>query len=315
MIGGRFRARLSWNAGRFRARLSSNAGRFRARLALLGATAIWGGSFVVVQKALVGLAPLHLLALRFALASLLLFPLLRRAWTPGLRRDGVTLGLVLFAGFVLQTYGLLWTTPSRSAFLTGLSVVLVPVVGLAVGAYRPRFGPIAGTLCAAAGLYVLYRPEAGGGPFNRGDALTVGCAVAFAAYVVLVGRAVRRHPMAPLAVLQILVVAALSLPALLLDPPARQSFAGFAVPAILYTGILSTALAFLAQLYAQRQLDAIETGVILTLEPVFAAVASVLAGSERWSPALLLGGALVVAAMLLTELGSGAEPAPAAPRS
>jgi drug/metabolite transporter (DMT)-like permease len=290
-------------------------GRLRARLALLAATAIWGGSFVVVQKALARLAPFHLLALRFTLASLLLLPLLRGRSTRELRRDAAVIGLVLFAGFVLQTYGLLWTTPSRSAFLTGLSVVLVPVVGLAIGAYRPRFGPIAGTLCAAAGLYVLYRPEAGGAPFNRGDALTIGCAVAFAGYVVLVGRAVRRHPMGPLAAMQLLVLAALSLPSLFLDPPARQDFAGFALPAVLYTGILSTALAFLAQLYAQRQLDAIETGVILTLEPVFAALASVLIGVEQWSSALLLGGALVVAAMLVTELGGGAEEPPAAPHA
>lgn len=298
------------------ARLSLNARRLRARAALLAATAIWGTSFVVVQKGLANLEPLHLLAFRFTLASLLLLPLLRGHWTPGLRRAGVTIGLLLFAGFVLQTYGLLWTTPSRSAFLTGLSVVLVPVVGLATGAYRPRFGPIAGTLCAAAGLWVLYRPEAGGGSFNRGDALTIACAVAFAGHVVLVGRAVRRHPMAPLAVIQVLVVAALALPSLLLDPPSRQDFGGFAVPAILITGILSTALAFLAQFYAQRQLDAIEAGVILTLEPVFAALVSVALGVERWTPSLLLGGALVVAAMLLTELGSAAvEEAPAAPRS
>jgi drug/metabolite transporter (DMT)-like permease len=290
--------------------------RLKARAALLASTAIWGGSFVAVQQALAGLAPLHLLALRFALGSLLLLPLLRRGWTPGLRRDGLAIGLLLFLGFVLQTYGLVWTTPSRSAFLTGLSVVLVPVVGLAVGAYRPRFGPIAGTLCAAAGLWALYRPGAGGAPFNRGDALTIGCAVAFAGYVVLVGRAVRRHPVAPLAVMQLLTVAALAAPSLLLDPPGRQDFAGPVLPAVLYTGVLSTALAFLGQLYAQRHLDAIETGVILTLEPVFAVLASVLVGIERFTSSLLLSGALVLAAMLLTELGGGApEEVPAAPHS
>lgn len=276
--------------------------RLKARLVLLGSTAAWGASFVLVQRGIERLEPFHFIALRFALGALLLLPLLRGGWTHDVRREGVVIGAVLFAGFALQTYGLLWTTPSRSAFLTGLSVVFVPVVGLAAGVYRPRFGPIAGTLCAAAGLWVLYRPEAGGAPFNRGDALTVGCAVAFAAYVVLVGRAVRRQPMAPLAVVQLLVVAALAAPSLLLEPPAREDFAGFALPAIAVTGVLCTALAFLGQFYAQRHLDAIETGVILTLEPVFAAAASILAGAERWSAALLLGGALIVAAMLLTEL-------------
>ncbi len=296
------------------ARLAWDPRRLRARAALLGSTAIWGGSFVVVQKALAGLSPLHLLACRFTLAALLLLPLLRRGWSRELRRDGVTIGLLLFAGFVLQTYGLLYTTPSRSAFLTGLSVVLVPVVGLAAGSYRLRPGPIAGTLCAAAGLWALFRPEAGGAPFNRGDALTIACAVAFAAHIVMVGRAVRRHALAPLAVMQLLVVTALSAPSLVLDPPARADFSAPVVLAVLYTGVLSTALAFLGQFYAQRQLDPVEAGVILTLEPVFAVLASVLLGVERWSSSLLLGGALIVAAMALTELGGGApEEASAAP--
>lgn len=276
--------------------------RLRARLVLLGSTAVWGASFVLVQRGIERLEPFHFIALRFTLAALLLLSLLRRGWSRELGRDGVVIGTVLFAGFVLQTYGLLWTTPSRSAFLTGLSVIFVPVVGLAAGAYRPRFGPIAGTLCAAAGLWVLYRPEAGGGPFNRGDALTIGCAAVFAGYVVLVGRAVRRHPMAPLTVLSLLVAAVLAAPSLVLDPPAPADFGGFAIPAVLITGVFCTALAFLGQFYAQRHLDAIETGVILTLEPVFAAVTSIALGAERWSVALLIGGALVVAAMLLTEL-------------
>jgi drug/metabolite transporter (DMT)-like permease len=280
------------------------------RLALLGATLVWGTSFVVVQRALADVPVLHLLAFRFTIATLLLLPLARGGpWTRTLKRDGGVIGLVLFAGFALQTSGLLWTTPSRSAFLTGLSVVLVPVLGLAWG--RPlRARPLAGSLVAAAGLYVLYRPAAGAAlALGRGDLLTLACAVVFAAYVLLVERAVRRNPVMPLAVLQFAVVAALALPSLALAPPTAREVTGYPLFAVLLMGVLATAAAFAGQLYAQRHLSAVEAGVILTLEPVLAAATSVLAGVERWTFALTLGGALVLAAMLLVELGGGAADA------
>lgn len=296
--------------------------RARARLALLGATLIWGTSFVVVQKALVALPVFHLLACRFLLATLLLLPLARRglgSWSRELRRDGILIGLLLFTGFTLQTYGLLWTTPSRSAFLTGLSVVLVPIVGLAFGR-RLRPWPAAGSLCAALGLYVLYLPSGKeeAVPFGLGDALTLACAVVFAVWVLFVERVVRRHPVRDLAVLQFGVVTALSLPSFLFQPPAAEEFSGFSIGAILIMGVLATAGAFLCQLYAQQHLTAVETGVILTLEPVVAAAFSVLLGVEGWTSALTFGGALVLAAMLLSELGgSGEDPEPVAavPRS
>jgi len=261
---------------------------------------------VVVQKALDEIPVFHLIAYRFVLATLLLLPLARGGWTPQVRRDGAVIGVVVFLGFVLQTGGLLWTTPSRSAFLTGLSVVLVPVLGLFMG--RPlRWGPAAGSLLALAGLWVLFQPGSSGGGFNRGDALTVACAVVFAVFVLLLERATRRNPIGPLAVTQFGVVAVLALPSLVLDPPSARELTGYPLFAVLVTGVLATAAAFVAQLYAQRHLSAIETGVILTLEPVIAAAFSVLLGVEPWTAALAVGGLLVVAAMLVTELGQRLE--------
>lgn len=254
----------------------------------------------------------HLIAYRFTLATLLLLPLARGAWTRETRRDGAVIGVLLFAGFALQTAGLLWTTPSRSAFLTGLSVILVPVIGLFLGRAL-RWGPAAGSALAAAGLWVLYRPEASGGGlgFGRGDALTMAGAVLFAAYVLALEGATRRNRMGPLAVVQFGVVAALALPSLLLDPPALGEISGTAALAVIATGVLATAAAFVAQLYAQRHLSAVEAGVILSLEPVVAAAFSVLAGVEPWTAALTVGGILMLAAMLVTELGGGAaDPAP-----
>lgn len=285
--------------------------RLAARAALLFASLTWGATFVVVQRAIEDLAVLHLLALRFGLGAALLLPLLARrgglAALAAAARDGVLIGVALFAGYAFQTYGLLWTTPSRSAFLTGLSVLLVPAFGWLAGTVRPRAATLAGAAAAAAGLWVLFRPLAGSAAspgFNLGDALTVGCAAAYAVHVLMVERAVVRHRVTPLAVAQFLVVAALAAPALVLDPPTRGAFTPAAVAAVLVTGVFATALAFACQLYAQRRLAAVEVAVVLTLEPVAAVATSILVGREEPTLGLLAGGGLIVAGMLLSELAS-----------
>lgn len=269
---------------------------------MLGATVIWGTSFVIVQKALEEIPVFHLIAYRFVLAALLLMPLAWGRWTPGVRRDGIVLGVILFVGFALQTAGLLWTTPSRSAFLTAISVILVPVFGLFAGRGL-RWGPAVGSVLAFAGVWVLYRPEASGQGFGKGDVLTVACAVVFALYPLVLEKITRRNPLGPLAVTQFAVVAVLALPSLLLDPPSASELTGAPLAAVLVMGVLATAAAFAAWLYAQRHLSAVEAGVILTLEPVVAAGLSVALGVEPWTAALGFGGLLVMAAMLVTELG------------
>jgi drug/metabolite transporter (DMT)-like permease len=272
---------------------------------MLGATFIWGTSFVNVQKALEEIPVFHLIAYRFVLAALLLLPLARGKWSPAVRRDGIVLGVILFVGFALQTAGLLWTTPSRAAFLTAISVVLVPVFGRLAGRGL-RWGPAVGSVLAFAGVWTLYRPEASGAiskEFGKGDALTLACAVVFAVYPLVLERITRRNPLGPLAVTQFAVVAVLALPSLLLDPPSARELTGAPLAAVLVVGVLSTAAAFAAWLYAQRHLSAIEAGIILTLEPVIAAGLSVALGVEPWTAALGFGGLLVMAAMLVTELG------------
>lgn len=287
----------------------------RARGALLLATVIWGATFVVVQRGLRDLPVFHLLTFRFTIGVLLLLPLaLWRGVMPKPSRASLLVGLALFSGFVLQTYGLKWTTPSRSAFLTGLSVLLVPLLGWATGVERPRPGPIAGALCAAAGLWALYGPETGGQSFGIGDWLTTGCAVAFAAHVLLIERAVKTTRMLRLAIVQFAVVAVLSAPSLAVMPLRRAEFTPNALFAILVTSVLATVVAFLCQIYAQRRLGAVETAVILALEPVVAALVSVMVGAEPFGWPLAVGGALMIAAMLLAQLGAAA-PLEAAPQA
>jgi drug/metabolite transporter (DMT)-like permease len=352
-----------------------------ARLALLAATVVWGTSFAINQRALADLPVFHFLAFRFSLATLLLLaplltPLLARragggsapAWSalggPGWLRGGLMLGVLLFAEFALQTTGLLWTTPSRSAFLTSLAVVMVPPLAWLAGALsgpagpagaglRPRLGPVAGALCAAAGLYVLYQPTPGvpaaagaSGAFGRGDALSLAGALAVAGHIVAIERVLKQRQrrqtdqqgvsrlatigaatdaaaaplgsLVTLAAVQFAVVAALAAPSLAIAPPRAAELTGFALFAIGFSGILGTAFAFFCQLYAQRHLSATEAAILLTFEPVVAALFSVAIGREPWTASLAAGGALILAAMLLSELGGGKDavpPAIAAPSS
>lgn len=282
--------------------------RRRARAALLFSTLIWGTSFVIVQRAIADLPVFHLLSFRFLISLLLLLPLARGvAWRKGTFEQGAILGLLLFAGFTLQSYGLLGTTPSRSAFLTGLSVVIVPFLGKLLGR-RIALGPAVGSIVAAAGLWVLFRPAAGdAGAFTWGDGLTLISAFVFAVYVLAVETAVAREPVRGLAIVQFGLIALLSSPSFLIEPPTAAEFTPYALFAILVMGVLATAAAFLCQLYAQQHLSAVEAGVIFTLEPVFAAAFSVVLGVEGLSRQLLVGGVLVVAAMLITELWGGAQ--------
>lgn len=274
-----------------------------ALAAMLCASLIWGTTFAVVHRALDEISVFHLLALRFLLGTLMLAPWLVRGlhqrdlWPHGLR-----LGAVLFVAFALQTGGLRWTSPSRAAFLTALSVVLVPFFARFWLGHRLRGTALTGSALALAGLWVLYRPGlAAGAGFGVGDALSLGCAVAFAAHVLVVDRAARRGPARPLAALQFGVVALLAAPSLALDPPALSELSGDALLAVLVTGLLATALAFTLQLHAQRTLAAAEVAVLLALEPVFASLFSIAVGTEPWSAATALGGLLIVTGTIVVR--------------
>jgi drug/metabolite transporter (DMT)-like permease len=231
----------------------------------------------VVRRALVDLPVFHLLTARFTLAAVLLLPLAWRDRGRWLDPAGLAVSAALFAGFVLQTYGLRSITPSRSAFLTGLAVLMVPPVSWLLRTERPRLGPALGTLSALAGLYVLYLPvtqRASGASagFGLGDWLTVAGACAFACHLLLVDRAVKRMGPSRLAVVQCAVVALLSAPSLAVQPVQPVELGGRALVAIAVTGVLATATAFLCQFLRPAALERDRSGADLTLEPAFAAV-------------------------------------------
>jgi len=284
-----------------------------ADLALLVLTLFWGTTFTFVKQVLEVASPGVFLSARFGVAALVLGAI--ALW----RRDrvgqrfllhGGILGLCLLATFVLQTIGLRYTTPSRSGFLTGLAVLLVPFVSRFLLGRRVRAAAWTGVALAVVGLFVLTRPFGGDlkASVRVGDALTAGCAVACAFQIALMSEWSPRHPLVAFTLLQIGVTLAGALLILpfeqaRLDAARLGTFAGV----VAFTGVWMTALAFFVQNWGQRHTTAVRAALIYTLEPVVAALFSHFYGGEVLSPADWLGGGLVVAGVLAGELGGALE--------
>lgn len=270
--------------------------RWVAVLLLLGVTVVWGATFPVVKSALASASVGVFLSLRFALAFVVLLAASYGRGRPRWDSTAILCGLLLFAGYALQTAGLKQTLPSRSAFITSLSVILVPALQWLLGGRTPGFRVWLAAILALGGLGLLLRPEAA--PLSLGDGLTFLCALAFAGHVLALETAVRRqHPWAVNTV-QIGVVALLS-PVLALATPAFLRWTSELVVALAVTGVVASALAFAAMARVLTVLRAGETGVILAFEPVAAAVVSVLLGYEQVTASMLVGGLLVVSGVAL----------------
>ena len=283
--------------------------RTKAEAFLVVVSAIWGSTFVVVKAALADASPLPFLAMRFILAGLLLLAVLGRGQVD---REtilpGFILGLFLFGGYLSQTWGLLYTTPSKSAFLTGFSVILVPVIMIFYG-LKTRSANLLGGVLGLFGIYLLVAPS-GMAAVNKGDILTLAGAVSFAAHIVLVGHYTKKFSFLHLVPVQILVVGLLSLIALPFVPDQTLHLTGRLVVAILVTAVLATGVAFSVQNWAQQYTPAAHTALIFALEPVFAALSSWLVMEERFGGRVLLGSGLILTGMVISEIWGSGLPSP-----
>ncbi|MCH7496874.1 MAG: DMT family transporter [Candidatus Marinimicrobia bacterium] len=279
-------------------------------LVLLLAVFIWGATFTVVKQALEFTSPFMFMTLRFAIA----LAIISVASAPRLgaitRREllgGAITGVALFAGFAFQTWGLVYTSASKSAFITGLNVVLVPIM---LFGFNRR--PIAGKRWAAVGLatlglLLLTDPTSAAG-LNRGDVLTVGCAAAFAGQIIFLSIYAPTVNTLRYFWVQLITVTTLAAAATLAVGGWRVTPTATLWWSLGITGVLGTALAFLAQTWAQRRTSPTRTALILTMEPVVGALFAVVVAGETLPATAWLGGIIVVAAIVWSELGvSGRE--------
>jgi len=281
-----------------------------ATLSILLVTMVWGGEFVLIHNALDLLPPYSFNTLRFLFASLFLWLCLitrgtRRPWNRHLVWHGFALGSLLAAAFATQTIGMLYTSVSNAGFITGLNVVLVPAFAFFILKERPRALAIVGTLLAAGGLFLLTGGATSG--LNRGDLLVLACAALLALHIVLTSRVVQRHEVLSLTLVQMLTVTVLSLAGALTTENWRLLIAPEVLThpttllALFVASVLGTGLAFLAQTWAQGLLSATRVALILTLEPVFAALAGYLLLHERLGAAALFGALLILTGIVLAE--------------
>jgi drug/metabolite transporter (DMT)-like permease len=250
----------------------------------------------MVKGALADATPFAFLSLRTLFSLAVLWPLLR--FRPPARASlgpGVLLGLVLGASYGTQTIGLLSTTATRSAFISGLAVVLVPFLYPMLTRRTPGVGATMGAVIAAIGLYLFTQPAAGA--LNRGDVWTFGCALAYALYVVMLEKASRKAEARDLLVIQSVVLAIMFLPGAIVERSEIHLRSGL-IWGLLTTGPILAVSLYLMSLY-QKETSAPRAAVIYTAEPVFAAgFAWLLAGETlsllEWGGAgLILSGILV----------------------
>jgi drug/metabolite transporter (DMT)-like permease len=301
---------------------------WQADLLLLAVTAIWGATFPMVKNATDlsggGVPTYWFLAFRFTIAALLLATLFRRRLAAAPLRTwgaGALIGAFLFAGYAFQTFGLAYTTSAKAGFITGLCVVMVPVLAVVWLKRRPNPGAWLGVVTATVGLGLLslnadLKP-------TYGDLLVFCCAISFALHITSVSRFAGPHDPYALAIIQIGTAGLLSWLLHLLDKgtlaPGVAGVLWFSHPAYvlpygLVCGFLATAAAFLLQNVLQPHTTPTHTALIFAAEPVWAAVFSYLLLGETLTLRGYIGAALILGGMLLAELPIGEKQATGAPQ-
>jgi drug/metabolite transporter (DMT)-like permease len=302
--------------------------RARAILALLGVTVLWGCTFIWMKQSLnaaervlgrTGGASVvtAYLALRFtfAAAALALWPRARRGLTRGAWRGGAALGVILFAGFLLQMLGLESVSPPVSAFLTSLYVVFAAVITAMIRRARPHLPFLLGVLLATFGAGFIEGPPHL--TFGTAEWLTVGCALVFALHILVTDKVTKAH--APLAVTiamfawtSALAIAALPLAMLRPGSPSAAELAavvvdpGFAVPLALAI-VFATVLALSLMNQFQRELDPVRAAILFALEPIWTTLIAMAVGFGRPGFWLWIGGGALLAGNLVAEWGAARD--------
>jgi drug/metabolite transporter (DMT)-like permease len=290
---------------------------------LLAVVFVWGTTFVLVKDALQDVSPLLFNLLRMTLAFLALIIVNYRQLRHINRHalvSGIVVGIFLAAGYQFQTAGLARTTPAKSAFITGLVVVFVPLLTIipalrSANTPRPRWTTAVGAFLAFSGLLLLTTPAETSFQnlfvsIGLGDLLTLACAIAFAGHLLSLAHTSHRVPTAQLATLQIGVAALLMAITLPLGGRPHLFVTPRLLLALAVTSLLATAAAFTIQSWSQQHLPPTHTAILLTLEPVFACLTSYLILHEQLGRRSLLGAALILAGITVIELLSATAPLP-----
>jgi drug/metabolite transporter (DMT)-like permease len=272
-----------------------------ALTALVAVTAVWGSTFIVVQNAVLKMPVMDFLAIRFSLAALVMLALrpgCLRKINRGTLGHGIILGIVLGLGYVTQTFGLLTASAAVSGFITGMFVVLTPVISFLILGRKTGLYTWIAVILAAFGLALL---SLHGWSIGIGEMLTLACAIFFAIHIVGLGEWSSRHDVYTLTLIQIATVAVISLvisaPGGISLPPDSSVWLAVGI-----TAVLATAVAFWVQTWAQSLVSPTRAAVVMTMEPVFAGIFAVFFGGNQLTVRIIIGAVCVLAAMFIVQL-------------
>jgi len=283
------------------------AERYGVQAALIAVAAVWGGTFVVVRDA-VALYPMFgFLAWRFGVATLAFvafYPSVLKRMTADNLRHGLLAGVFLSAGYIFQTWGLdgpTQTTPARAAFITGLYVVITPLLQAVVLRRAPRKSTVLGAAIALVGLWVLSGVSVYGSSWVLGDTLIAVCALAYSVHMIVLGSTGEQHDISALTFIQMATVAVVCtvISAIKERPPIPTNTS--VILAIVLTGVVASALAFVVQTWAQSKLPPSRVALILVMEPAFGGVIGwTVAG--MWPVREVAGAAMMLGGMIVSEV-------------
>ncbi|TCP54761.1 drug/metabolite transporter (DMT)-like permease [Tumebacillus sp. BK434] len=288
-----------------------------ADLVLLFVTFTWGATFVLVKEAIEKMPPFTFLGVRFLVAALILFLIMAvfyretlKELTRQLWMIGIGIGLLLFGGYAFQTFGLLYTTASNAGFITGLSVVMVPLFALWLLRQKLKRNAVVGVVIATAGLAMLSLNQF---QINLGDALVFCCAICYGLHITLVGKFTARYHALPFAFVQVVSCGVFNMIGGLLFEDVGASFSKDVLfditvfSALLICSVIATAFAFVAQNQFQKFTTPTRTALIFATEPVFAALTGYLWAGDRLGTLQVIGCLLILGGMLVAELGGSHE--------
>jgi len=274
-------------------------------LALVAVAAVWGATFVMVRDAVATYPVYSFLGWRFAIATVafaVLFPSAFKRIDRGVLATGLIAGVLLTGGYVFQTLGLApgMTTPGRAAFITGMFVVITPIMQAVFLRRMPRWTAWVGVASAVAGLWLL--SGGGGTGWSLGDTLVLLCALVYSGHIIVLGSIGRGHDTLALTFVQLATVTVVCGAVGVLTESAPLPTGSGLWTALLVTGVFASALAFVVQTQAQKHLSPTRTALVLICEPAFGGLFAWLLVGESLTPAGMLGAALILAGMAASDV-------------
>ncbi len=293
-----------------------NKSKYTAEAVLILVTLLWGATFVIVKDAIQEISPLLFITIRFVIAGIILFPfMLKKRFDKKSLLSGILLGVLLFLGFALQTVGLKYTAATKSGFLTGTAVILVPVLQFIIEKRPPKKGVIIGafivmlgvTFLSSGGSSVLTLLSDFGTNFNFGDGLTLLCAIFFALYIIYIDMETIKYDFLILLFLQIVTVAFLGIIFSFLFNQTgveeiKISISNKSLFAIFYTSVFATLITTALQTKYQKNVTPAKAGIIFALEPLFAAIFAFFLLDEKLSNFGYIGAALIISGLVISEV-------------